>query len=66
MDEISKITIGDFEKKSDGSWVCIRNSDINTKAGKVIRIPPGMPFKKGFSYFGGFDVVAALEQVSVN
>ncbi|MDY0187044.1 MAG: hypothetical protein RBR16_03870 [Syntrophus sp. (in: bacteria)] len=66
MDEIAKISVIDFEKKSDGSWVSLKNAAINTKGGLVITVPRGMPFKKGFTYFGGFDVVKALEEAGVN
>jgi hypothetical protein len=64
MDEIAKINIGDFEKKPDGSWVSVKNAAINTKNGLVITVPPGVPFRKGFTQFGGFDVVKALEEIS--
>ncbi|OPY15418.1 MAG: hypothetical protein A4E70_00090 [Syntrophus sp. PtaU1.Bin005] len=66
MDEIAKISVTDFEKKSDGSWVALNNAAINTKNGLVMTVPRGMPFKKGLTYFGGYDVVKALEEASVN
>ncbi|HNS79754.1 MAG TPA: hypothetical protein PKM17_13990 [Syntrophorhabdus sp.] len=65
MDEIAKIMIEDFEKKPDGSWVAVKNSDINTKSGKVIRIAPGMTFRKGTTLWG-IDVVNALDKISAN
>lgn len=63
MDEIAKIMIEEFEKKPDGSWVCIKNSDIVTTAGKVIRITPGMTFRKGSTPWG-FDIAKALDEFS--
>lgn len=60
MDEITKIAIEDFEKKADGSWVVIQNSDIITKAGNVIRLTPGIPFRKGHELWG-FDVAETLD-----
>ena len=62
MDEIAKIAVEDFEKKPDGSWVCVSNSDVTTKAQNIIRIKPGMTFRKG-SRLWGLDVVEALERV---
>jgi archaellum component FlaG (FlaF/FlaG flagellin family) len=64
MDEVVKINVGDFEKKPDGSWVTIKNSNINTKNGNTITLSPGMTFKKGFKQFGGLDIVKALEESS--
>ncbi len=63
VDEITKIAVEEFEKKSDGSWVCIKNSDLITNTQKVIRIAPGMLFKKGGTFLG-LDVVGALEKMS--
>jgi hypothetical protein len=65
MDEISKITINDFEKKPDGSWVVTNTSDIITKSGSVIRLQPGMFFKKE-SKLWGFDIVKILDEISLN
>ncbi len=65
MDEITKISVDEFEKKSDGSWVSIKNSDIQTKTGKVIRISPGVPFKKG-TIMWGIDVADALDRLTAN
>ncbi|OPY13971.1 MAG: hypothetical protein A4E66_00565 [Syntrophus sp. PtaB.Bin001] len=64
MDEVAKINVGDFERKPDGSWVSIKNSNINTKNGNVVSIQPGVTFKKGFKQFGGLDIVKALEESS--
>ena len=65
MDEVTKITIEEFEKKPDGSWVAVRNSDIITKAGNLIRIAPGMTFRRGGNLWG-VDVAKALDDVSAN
>lgn len=65
MDEITKIAIDEFEKKPDGTWVSIKTSDVLTKDGGVIRIPPGMTFKKG-TKFVGFDLAKLLDEVSAN
>ncbi len=63
MDEVAKIAVDEFEKKPDGSWVCVKNSDITTKSQKVIRITPGMTFKKG-TQFIGIDIADALDKFS--
>jgi hypothetical protein len=65
MDEIAKITIQEFEKKPDGSWVCVKNSDIITKSGNVIRMTPGMTFRKGAKLWG-LDIAKALDEISVS
>ncbi len=65
MDEITKIAIGDFEKKPDGSWVVVNNSDIITKAGNVIRLTPGIIFKKGRKLWE-LDIVEVLDKASSN
>lgn len=64
MDEITKIAIEDFEKKPDGSWVCVKNSDVQSKTGKVVRITPGLTFKKG-GKLSGLDIAEALDKISV-
>ena len=63
MEEITKISIEEFKKNPDGSWVCTKNSDINTKSNKLIRITPGTTFKKGVIVWG-LDVVKALDEIS--
>ena len=63
MDEIAKINIQEFEKKPDGSWVSIKNTDINTKSNKVIRISPGITFRKGGRLWG-LDVAKVLDEIS--
>jgi len=63
MAEIAKIMLEEFEKKPDGSWVCVKNSDITTKSQEVIRITPGMTFRKGFKLWG-LDVAEALDKIS--
>jgi hypothetical protein len=62
-DEVAKMAVEDFEKKPDGSWVAVNNSDINTKLGKVIRITPGIIFKKG-TKFVGLDVAEVLDKIA--
>jgi hypothetical protein len=64
MDEITKIAIEEFEKKPDGSWVCVKNSDVATKLQRIIRLKPGMIFKKGL-IFCGVDIAEALDKISV-
>ncbi len=63
MDEISKIAVDEFEKQPDGSWTCVKNSDVTTKSQKVIRLMPGMIFKKGY-LFCGVDVAETLDKIS--
>jgi len=63
MDEIVKIELKDYEKKADGSWITVNNSDIVTKAGSVIRIAPGMSFRPGVKPWG-FDVAQVLDEIS--
>lgn len=65
MTEIAKIMVEEFEKKPDGSWVCVKNSDITTKSQEVIRITPGMTFRKGVKLWG-LDVADALDKMSEN
>jgi hypothetical protein len=65
MEEISKIVVEEFEKKPDGSWVSVKNSDILTSGGGVIRIAAGVTFKKGRK-FVGFDIAEVLDQVCAN
>ncbi len=65
MEEIVKIAIEEYEKKPDGSWVCVKNSDITTKTGRIIRIAPGTVFKPGLIFLG-CDVVATLDKISGN
>jgi hypothetical protein len=65
MDEVTKIAVEEFEKKPDGSWVCVKNSDITTKSGRIIRVAPGTTLNKG-GKLSGIDVVGALDQFSGN
>jgi hypothetical protein len=64
MDEIKKINAGEFEKKPDGSWVCVKVSDITTQSG-VIRIGAGFTFQKGIKLWG-LDVPKVLDEISAN
>lgn len=63
MEEVGRIAIGDFQKQPDGSWHCIKNSDVGTKTDKIIRLQPGMVFRKGTT-FCGLDIAAALDGIS--
>ncbi len=63
MEEIAKVALDEFKKEADGSWVCVKNADITTKTGKVIRVTPGMKFVKG-AILSGLDVAAALDIAS--
>lgn len=63
MDEIAKIMIDEFEKKPDGSWVCVKNADVSTKSQRIIRLTPGLIFRKGF-VFCGVDIADALDKAS--
>ena len=65
MDEVTKIAVEEFEKKPDGSWVCVKNSDITTKSGRIIRVAPGTTLNRG-GKLSGIDVVTALDQISGN
>ena len=49
-----------FQKNPDGSWTCIRNTDLKN-AGSIIRIAPGMTFRESKPQWG-MDVVEILEQ----
>ncbi|HEY3275056.1 MAG TPA: hypothetical protein VGJ94_00420 [Syntrophorhabdaceae bacterium] len=63
MEEIAKVEIKEFQKNPDGSWVCIKNSDITTKSGRVIRVSPGTTFRPG-GKVSGLEVAKALDEVS--
>ncbi len=63
MEEIIKIDIGEYKKNPDGSWICVKNSDIATKSNKLIRISPGTTFKKGVILWG-MDVAKTLDEIS--
>ncbi len=63
MEEITKIAVDEYQKNADGSWTCVKNSDITTKTGQVVRIAPGTTFKKGGTFLG-LDIVGVLEQIS--
>ncbi len=65
LGNIAKITIGDFEKQPDGSWVVAKTSDIQTDTGDIIRLQPGMVLKKG-GKLCGFDIVKILDEMSQN
>jgi hypothetical protein len=65
MEEIAKVAIEEFRREPDGSWVCVKNSDITTKTGRVIRVAPGTTFRKG-GRLSGLDVAHALDELSGN
>jgi hypothetical protein len=65
MEEIAKVAIEEFQKNPDGSWVCVKNADITTKSGRVIRVTPGLTFRKG-GKISGLDVAKALDEISGN
>ncbi|ABC77263.1 hypothetical cytosolic protein [Syntrophus aciditrophicus SB] len=62
MEKINKISIKEFKKQEDGSWVAVQNSDIQCESGKIIRIEPGFIFKKGIT-LAGADVASALDEI---
>ncbi|MBP8626451.1 MAG: hypothetical protein KBE27_06695 [Syntrophorhabdaceae bacterium] len=66
MRNVSKVVVNDFEKKPDGSWVVVKNSDVFTDAGEMIRLAPGMTFVKGRKLWGGIDLAHVLDEVSKN
>ena len=64
MDEIiTKLASDEYQKNPDGSWTCVKNSDITTNTGRIIRIAPGTTFKKD-TRFLGLDIVKALDEIS--
>ena len=63
MEEITKIAIEEYQKNPDGSWTCVKNSDVTTKTGRIVRIAPGTTFKKDIRFLG-MDIVGALDQIS--
>jgi len=67
MEQINKekLKLNEFEKKADGSWVCVKNADLQTKSGRVIRVLPGTIFKKDVILWG-CDVANTLDEVSAN
>lgn len=62
MEEITRIVKDDFQKQPDGSWVCVNNTDIGTKAGDMIRVSPGLTFRKGRRLWG-LDVAKVLDEL---
>lgn len=49
-----------FQKNPDGSWTCIKNTDI-IHDGCAYRVNPGFVFRKSRTQWG-IDVVSILEQ----
>ncbi|BBO83976.1 hypothetical protein [Desulfosarcina ovata] len=64
MNEAVKVSPKEFEKQPDGSWLCVKNSDIKSNYG-VYRIAPGTTFEKGKPLWG-IDVAELLEQANPN
>ncbi len=56
------VTPDAFRKQADGSWVCIRNTDVYTPIG-AIRINVGLELRKGRTLCG-YDIAALLEAES--
>ncbi len=54
------VSPAEFKKNPDGSWTCIKNTDIRNAYG-IYRINPGMTFVKNTSHWG-MDVAELLEQ----
>lgn len=65
MEEIAKISIDEYDRRPDGSWVCIKNSDITTQSNWVIGVSPGVIFQKNRRLFG-LNVADALDKISGN
>ena len=64
MDEIAKVAMDEFKKESDGSWVCVKNSDITTKLGSGNKNShPARLSVKGFT-LSGIDIAAALDKLA--
>jgi hypothetical protein len=53
-----------FEKNPDGSWTCIKSTDIKD-GGSIIRLKPGMTFKKSQQPWG-LNVCELLDQEDSN
>ena len=49
-----------YQKNPDGSWTCLKSTDIKHK-GYTHRVNPGFVFRKGKTQWG-IDVVSVLEQ----
>ena len=54
------VSAAEFKKNDDGSWTCVKNTDIKSSYG-IYRINPGMTFKKKTSHWG-MDVAELLDQ----
>ena len=65
MEEIAKVALEEFQRNPDGSWVCVKNADITTKSGRVIRVSPGTTFRKG-GRVSDLEVAKALDEISGN
>ena len=60
MQQKAMVSKKDFQKNPDGSWTCIKNTDIKSVFG-IFRINPSMTFKKTFPVWG-IDVAELLDQ----
>ena len=60
MQKSVSLTRDAFQKNPDGSWACIKNTDIKHN-GFAHRVNPGFVFRKSRTQWG-IDIVAILEQ----
>lgn len=60
MPDTPFISPKEFKKNPDGSWTCIKNTDIKSAYG-IIRVNPGMTFRKKKTHWG-IDVAELLDQ----
>lgn len=54
------VSSSEFKKNPDGSWTCIKNTDIKSAYG-IYRVNPGMTFVKEKLHWG-IDVAELLDQ----
>jgi hypothetical protein len=64
LPETTFISSTEFKKNSDGSWTCVKNTDIKSPYG-IIRVNPGMTFKKKTPHWG-IDVAELLDEAESN
>ena len=60
MQDKTFVSPNEFKKNPDGSWTCIKNTDIKNPYG-IIRVNPGMTFRKTKPHWG-IDVAELLDQ----
>lgn len=63
MQDTTIVSPKEFRKNSDGSWTCIKNTDLKNAYG-VYRINPGMTFVKKKPHWG-IDVAELLDQADI-